>query len=59
MLEMHKVQKGGLRAKILASIAPLEIKNYATLVNKCQVAEDCTKRLALERFEAFKRKQAS
>ena len=51
--------EGGLRAEILASVAPLEIKNYAALMNKCPVAKNCTKRLASERSEAFKRKQAS
>ena len=51
--------KGGLRPKILASIAPLEIRNCAALVNKCRIADDYTKRLASKRSEAYKRKQAS
>ena len=50
--------KGGLKAEILASVDSLEIKNYA-VVNKCHGAEDCTKRLASERSEAYKKKQAS
>ena len=48
--------EGGLRMEILAPMAPLEIRNYVALVNKCRIVEDCTKRLALERFEAYKRK---
>ena len=51
--------EGGLRAEILAFVALLEIKNFAALVDKCRVVEDCTKRLASERFEAYKRKEAS
>ena len=49
--------EGGLRAEILAFVAPLEIRNYVALVNKCRVVKDYTKRLTLERFEAYMRKQ--
>ena len=51
--------EGGLKAKILACLALLEIRNYAALVNKCHVVEDCTKILASERSKAYKRKQIS
>ena len=51
--------EGGLRAEILASMSPLEIRSYAALVNKCCVVKDCTKRLASKKSEAYKRKQAS
>ena len=42
----------------MAFVAPLEIRNYVALVNKCRVAEDCTKRLMSKRSKAYKRKQA-
>lgn len=48
--------EGGLKAKILASVTSLEIRNYVALVNKCRVAEDYTKILASERSKAYKRK---
>ena len=48
--------KVGMRAEILASVAPLKIRNYVALVNKCRIVKDCTKRLASERSEAYKRK---
>ena len=34
--------EGGLRENILASIGPTEIRDYAALVNKCRLVEDCT-----------------
>ena len=51
--------KASLRADILAYVAPLEIKSYATLVNKSRVAEDYNKRLAIQRTKVHKRRQAS
>ena len=51
--------KGRLRAEILSSIAPLEIRNYAALVNKYHVVKDCAKRLATKRSKACKRRHAS
>ena len=50
--------KGGLTTEILTSVAPSKVRNYATLVNKCHVAEDCSKILASKRSETYKRKQA-
>ncbi|XP_057755721.1 uncharacterized protein LOC130974900 [Arachis stenosperma] len=49
--------QGGLRAEVLTAIAPLEIQEFSSLVIKCQVIEECTKKLALERSEAFKKRQ--
>ncbi|XP_016195712.1 uncharacterized protein LOC107636732 [Arachis ipaensis] len=49
--------QGGLRAEVLTAIAPLEIREFSSLVSKCQVIEECTKKLALERSEAFKKRQ--
>ena len=51
--------KGSLREDILVSVASLEIRNFAALVNKCCVEEDCTKRLASERSEVYKKKYVS
>ena len=44
-------------AEILTSVSLLEVRNYAALVNKCRVVEDCSKRLASEKFKAYKRNQ--
>ncbi|XP_015939833.1 uncharacterized protein LOC107465368 [Arachis duranensis] len=49
--------QGGLRAEILTAIAPLEIRKFSSLVSKCQVIEECTKKLASERSEDFKKRQ--
>nr|XP_025652087.1 uncharacterized protein LOC112748095 [Arachis hypogaea] len=49
--------QGGLRAEILPAIAPLEIREFSSLVSKCQVIEECTKKLASERSKAFKKRQ--
>ena len=51
--------EGGLRADILVSVAPLEIRNYVALVNKSRVVEECNRKLAIQRSEAHKRRQAS
>ena len=51
--------EGGLWTDILASVAPLEIKNYAALVNKSRVVEECNRKLVIQRSEAHKRRQAS
>ncbi|KAL4344306.1 hypothetical protein AHAS_Ahas11G0165200 [Arachis hypogaea] len=49
--------QGGLKAEVLTAIAPLEIREFSSLVSKCQVIEECTKKLASERSEAFKKSQ--
>ncbi|XP_057755289.1 uncharacterized protein LOC130974417 [Arachis stenosperma] len=41
--------QGGLRAEVLTAIAPLEIWEFSSLVSKCQVIEECTKKLASEK----------
>ncbi|XP_057739937.1 uncharacterized protein LOC130957054 [Arachis stenosperma] len=41
--------QGGLRAEVLIAIAPLEIQDFSSLVSKCQVVEECTKKLVSER----------
>ena len=37
--------EGGL----LATIGPMEIRDFATLVNKCRLVEDCNKKLTIAR----------
>ena len=48
--------EGGLREEILASIGPMEIHDYAALVNKCHLVEDCNRKLAMTRSKAYKKK---
>ena len=38
--------EGGLREDILAAVELMEIRNFPTLVNKCQLIEDCNRKLA-------------
>ncbi|XP_015940123.1 uncharacterized protein LOC107465670 [Arachis duranensis] len=47
----------GLGTEVLTAIAPLEIREFSSLVSKCPVIEECTKKLASERSEAFKKRQ--
>ena len=48
--------EGGLHEEILASIGPMEIREYAALVNKCRLVEDCNRKLSMARSEAYKKK---
>ncbi|MED6120594.1 hypothetical protein PIB30_022253 [Stylosanthes scabra] len=41
--------EGGLREELLTFVGPMEIRNFAELVNKGQLAEDCTKKLTATR----------
>ncbi|KAL4330183.1 hypothetical protein AHAS_Ahas13G0374600 [Arachis hypogaea] len=41
--------EGGLREELLALVGPMEIRNFAELVNKSQLAEECSKKLAVAR----------
>ncbi|XP_016178238.1 uncharacterized protein LOC107620619 [Arachis ipaensis] len=38
--------EGGLREDLLNTVVPLEIRNFAELVNKSQLVEDCAKKIA-------------
>ena len=49
---------GGLHAKILVSAGPMEIHDYAALVNKCCLMEDCNHKLDVARSKAYKKKLA-
>ncbi|XP_015940145.1 uncharacterized protein LOC107465688 [Arachis duranensis] len=37
--------EGGLREDLMSSVVPLEIRNFAELVNKCKLVEECAKKL--------------
>ena len=37
--------KGDLRQDILIVVGPMEIKDFTTLVNKCQLVEECNRTL--------------
>ena len=50
--------EGGLREEILAFVGPMEICDYAALVNKCRLVEDCNRKLSMARSEAYKKKLA-
>ena len=53
--------EGGLREEILASMGLLEIRNYASLVNKSRLVEDYNKKLATAKAirDVAKKRQAS
>ncbi|XP_016191835.1 uncharacterized protein LOC107632682 [Arachis ipaensis] len=42
--------EGGLRDELMHSLVPLEIRNFAELVNKSQLMEDCEKKMAATRM---------
>ena len=50
--------EGGLREDILASIGPMEIREYAALVNKTRLVKECNKKLVMARSETYKKKLA-
>ncbi|XP_057719822.1 uncharacterized protein LOC130934253 [Arachis stenosperma] len=41
--------EGGLREELMNSVVPLEIRNFAELVNKSKLVEECSKKLAIAR----------
>ncbi|XP_016169555.1 uncharacterized protein LOC107612282 [Arachis ipaensis] len=50
--------QGGLRAEILTTIAPLEIREFSSLVSKCQVIEECTQKTSIRKKRGFQEKAA-
>ncbi|XP_016192309.1 uncharacterized protein LOC107633186 [Arachis ipaensis] len=38
--------EGGLREDLMSSVVPLEIRNFAELVNKCKLVEECAKKVS-------------
>ena len=51
--------ESSLKAEIKHSVAPLKIRNYAMLVNKCRITEQSLPDLAKECQNQFKRKWES
>ena len=50
--------EGSLRKDILATVGPIEIWNFATLVNKCKLVEECNKKLKLAKSNAHRKRMA-
>ena len=48
--------EGGLQEDILVLIGPMEIHDYAALVNKCRLVEDFNSKLAVVKSEVYKKK---
>ncbi|XP_016199566.1 uncharacterized protein LOC107640566 [Arachis ipaensis] len=48
--------EGGLREELMNSVVPLEIRNFAELVNKSKLVEECSKKAAIARAD---RREAS
>ena len=48
--------KGGLKENILAVVGPIEIKDFATLVNKCRLVEEYNKKLKIAKSDAYKKR---
>ncbi|XP_057745046.1 uncharacterized protein LOC130962908 [Arachis stenosperma] len=48
--------EGGLREELMNFVVPLEIRNFAELVNKSKLVEECSKKVAIARAN---RKEAS
>ena len=47
--------EGGLCQEILASVGPMEIRDYAALLNKCCLVKDCNCKLFVARSEDYKK----
>ncbi|XP_016178284.1 uncharacterized protein LOC107620668 [Arachis ipaensis] len=43
--------EGGLREELMNSVVPLEIRNFAELVNKSKLVEECSKKAAIARAD--------
>ncbi|KAK7350011.1 hypothetical protein VNO77_08020 [Canavalia gladiata] len=50
--------QGGLREDLLAIVGPMEPKDFARLVNKSRLSEECNRKLATAKTEAFRRRMA-
>ncbi|XP_057747359.1 uncharacterized protein LOC130966561 [Arachis stenosperma] len=48
--------EGGLREELMNSVVPLEVRNFAELVNKSKLVEECSKKAAIARAD---RREAS
>ncbi|XP_015932447.1 uncharacterized protein LOC107458760 [Arachis duranensis] len=43
--------EGGLRSDIMSFVAPMEIRTFSKLVNKTRVAEECLRKVALDKSD--------
>ena len=50
--------EGGMREDILVIVKPMEIKDFATLVNKCRVVEEYNKKLKIAKSDAYRKRLA-
>ncbi|XP_057747524.1 uncharacterized protein LOC130966719 [Arachis stenosperma] len=44
-MELMQLKQGGLREYLISSVVPLEIRDFAELVNKCKLVEECAKKV--------------
>ena len=47
-----------MRENILALVGLMDIHGYTALANKCYLVENCNRKLAVARSEAYKKKLA-
>ena len=50
--------EGRLREDILAVVGPMEIREFATLINKCRLVEEYNKKLKTAQSDAFRKRLA-
>ena len=51
--------EGGLKEDILATIGPMEIRDFAILVNKCKLMEEHNRKLRIVKSDAYRKRLAS
>ena len=56
-LEVHKFA-GGLRKDILASVGPMEIRDFAALVNNSQLVQEYNKKFTDAKSDIYKKRLA-
>ena len=50
--------EGSLREDILVALGPMEIREYATLVNKCRLVEEYNEKLRITKYDANRKRLA-
>ena len=51
--------EGSLKVDVLTVVKPMEIRNYAILVNKCRLVEEYNKKLRIAKSDADRKRLAS
>ena len=51
--------EGGLKEDILATVGPMEIRDFATLVNKCRLVEEYNRKLKIAKSYAYRKRLMS